>query len=431
MEEKVSLSLFYLGLVVTLIAILLSGAVFSLAYRDQVEQDLQRQGELLSCAYEDLPDDAALQKFATNDLRITLIAADGVVLFESQANADTMTSHLDRPEIVQALATGVGAGRRTSDTIGAVEYYYAKRQSNGNVLRISMLAQSVLQIYGRAAPYLVGIFFLLLALSVAVAVLLTRRLLRPIRRLPAILDNPDAGATYPELVPLVQELRAQRAAREQMRQEFTANVSHELKTPLTTIGGYAEMIETGMAKGEDVGRFAGKIRKESDRMLTLITDIIRLSRLDGAPEEPHTESVDLREIADGCAETLAQSALARSIRMSVTGEHTTITGNHSEIWEIVYNLTDNAIRYNRDGGSVELIVTPKAITVRDSGIGIPPEHQARIFERFYRVDKSHSRATGGTGLGLSIVKHAAERNGAQITLHSTVHIGTTITVTFP
>ena len=218
---------------------------------------------------------------------------------------------------------------------------------------------------------------------------------------------------------------------ERIRREFTANVSHELKTPLTSISGYAEMIENGMAQGDDVRVFAERIRRESNRMLSLVSDIIKLSELDERAMQHREESVDLYTLAEENIETLKSAAMVRGVQVQLSGRSTVVRGSHTLLSELVYNLIDNAIRYNRDNGTVSVRVTDGTLVVRDTGIGIPKKHQSHIFERFYRVDKSRSKATGGTGLGLAIVKHICEQHGAALTLSSAEGIGTEITVTFP
>ena len=226
---------------------------------------------------------------------------------------------------------------------------------------------------------------------------------------------------------------SERAFAEGIRREFTANVTHELKTPLQSILGSAELLESGLVKPEDTGRFLGYIRKEAGRLVSLINDIIRLSQLD-ENHEPMTETVDLAEVALEVVDVLSASADKRSVRLSAEGETCIIRGVRRYIYEILYNLCDNAIRYNKVDGTVLIRVRKEAgratVRVSDTGIGIAPEHQPRIFERFYRVDKSHSRETGGTGLGLSIVKHAVQYHGGKVTLNSEPGKGTTITVTF-
>ena len=290
---------------------------------------------------------------------------------------------------------------------------------------------------GEQAVLLVMLVPVLALPAVGLASRLTRRLTEPILRLPAEMDDPalaeDPDRVFPELVPFVREVQAQYAERESRRPEFTANVTHELKTPLTSISGYAEMIAAGIAKPDDIPRFAEKIRIESDRMQNLVNDIIELSQLDrNEPPEEQAE-VDLLAAANECADQLSAAAEQRGVSVTVTGPPCIVIGDEGRLWEMLYNLIDNSIRYNRRGGRVEIRTDPEAhaVTVRDTGIGIPEEHQARVFERFYRVDKSHSRATGGTGLGLSIVKHIAEQHRARITLKSTLNVGTEITVTFP
>ena len=224
-----------------------------------------------------------------------------------------------------------------------------------------------------------------------------------------------------------------RAFAERNRQEFTANVTHELKTPLQSIIGSAELLENGLVKPEDTARFVGNIRKEATRLVSLINDIIRLSQLD-ENNEPATETVELTEVAKEVVEVLTASAVKRNVTLSIEGEPQTIFGVRRYIYEIIYNLCDNAIRYNVDGGKVEIKIGKDngraVVSVKDTGIGIAPEHQSRIFERFYRVDKSHSKETGGTGLGLSIVKHAVQYHSGKVTLDSEVGKGTTITVVF-
>ena len=226
----------------------------------------------------------------------------------------------------------------------------------------------------------------------------------------------------------------ERETAEQTRREFTANVSHELKTPLQGIIGSAELIENGMVKPKDLPRFVGHIHAEAARLVTLIDDIIRLSQLDEGDAMP-TEPVDMLAVSQEAAENLHDAAAARNVTVSVTGQPAVIPGVRRLIYEIVYNLCDNAIKYNRDGGRVDVTVAADAggssITVADTGIGIAPEHQGRVFERFYRVDKSHSKASGGTGLGLSIVKHAVQYHHGRIELESTPGTGTTIRVVFP
>ena len=217
-----------------------------------------------------------------------------------------------------------------------------------------------------------------------------------------------------------------------VRQEFTANVSHELKTPLTAISGYAELIENGLTLEEDTLKFAGEIHKSAARLLTLINDILRLSEFDvSVKDDFEMEEVNLYDIARTCGEMMELKARDHDVVITVQGEHSFITANKDMMEEIIYNLCDNAIRYNRPGGRVEVIVNDKTLHIKDTGIGIPEEYQARVFERFFRVDKSRSRKTGGTGLGLAIVKHIAYIHEAEIEMESQPGIGTEIMIRFP
>lgn len=238
------------------------------------------------------------------------------------------------------------------------------------------------------------------------------------------IDSPKTTITC-MLIDMTEKLLVER-----MKQEFTANVSHELKTPLTSISGYAEMIETGLAKSEDITKFASIIRKEAGRLLSLISDISMLSRLDESKLDNVKEAINLKDIAYECTDILTLFASKNNIKLNVIGENSEIYGNRNLIRELIYNLTDNAVRYNKIGGSVTIEVKDKMVVVKDTGIGIPREHHPHLFERFYRVDKSRSKQTGGTGLGLAIVKHIAEHHNASITLHSKENEGTEVTVFF-
>jgi two-component system phosphate regulon sensor histidine kinase PhoR len=288
----------------------------------------------------------------------------------------------------------------------------------------------------------VGMCIVAAAAGLAVGSALIDRLMRPVEDMCRNPEDIGADAPYPEIQPFVDAIfhdRQLRRENESMRQEFTANVSHELKTPLTSISGYAELIETGMAKPEDVTGFARKIHKESNRLLSLVNDIIQLSQLDAAQQnrldQESFEPVDLRDVVVSCFERLNVNAQHSFVTLVYHGEHATITGARASIEELCVNLCDNAIRYNEPGGKVVLSCGMREghpyLRVQDNGIGIPPEQQERVFERFYRVDKSRSKETGGTGLGLAIVKHIAVIHNAQIELKSTLGEGTDICVLFP
>ena len=273
--------------------------------------------------------------------------------------------------------------------------------------------------------------------SLYLAHLLTARLVQPIEQMTAHLNNVSGVARYPELEPFMDMIEQQheeilRSAN--MRVEFTANVSHELKTPLTSISGYAELIESGMAQGEQAKTFAGEIHKSANRLLTLINDIIRLSQMDAPMPDLKFEPVDLAQIATNTFEQLEMSARKVDVTLQLDAKQAVVEADRQMMDELLYNLCDNAIRYNVRGGSVKLEVRPirdkVIVCVQDTGIGISPENQEHVFERFYRVDKSRSKATGGTGLGLAIVKHIAVKHNAQIELESELGRGTKISVIF-
>ncbi len=379
------------------------------------------------------------EKLEQNGLRLTYTDSEGNVVFDSEADRLQMENHSDRPEIAQAFAEGEGQVVRRSETLSKSTFYYAVRLESGGVLRVAKDAGSIYSIFGQALPYVVLVLAILLVLCMVVAHLLTVRLISPIERMAENLDAYNDNGNYEELTPFVQMIRKQHqdiVKNAQMRQEFTANVSHELKTPLTAISGYSELIETGMASEEDVVRFAHGIHKSAGRLMTLISDIIRLSELDDDEQEWTSERLDLYALADACVEMLALNAEKHDVTISLIGtKECFLTGNRQMIEELLYNLCDNAIRYNNPGGSVTVQVCARRgealLVVKDTGIGIPKEHQERIFERFYRVDKSRSKSTGGTGLGLAIVKHIVAKCGASMELESEVGKGTTIRVRFP
>lgn len=433
MERRIVLSLFYMGVVTALVGVIITTISYFGFFRREVEENLAHECHLVAQCYDSGDPITELDRFTGEDFRITLVDHTGTVLFDSFADPADMPDHSDRPEIRSAIRNGTGTDTRSSSTIGTEDYYYALRLEDGNILRVSIQADSIFALFERSLVVIIVIVIGIVIVSMFASVKLTDKLISPLKKIPELLrtERPASDTDiYPEIVPLVEEIRSVRNSQSEMRQEFTANVSHELKTPLTSISGYAEVIETGMARGEDCVRFAGKIRSEASRMLTLISDIIRLSELDSSEGDSMDDDIDLTELARECADQLEPLAAQRGIRMAVLGEGEPIRGCRTEIHELIYNLTDNAIRYNRAGGNIDILITGKILTVSDSGLGIPEESIPRIFERFYRADKSRSRAGGGTGLGLSIVRHIAERHGAEIKVESTVNVGTKITVIF-
>ncbi len=440
-SEKITCRLVIVGLVAMALTAGLCMAMFHSVFKRQVIYDLELTARDIAFACEKFDDPQDIGMFGGGEARITLISSDGTVLYENRGS-EQMENHLDRPEVQQALETGTGYAQRTSETMGYDTYYYALRLENGNILRVAMEAKNFFSIYDDALPAIFLSCIVILLISVLLAVLLTRQLIRPIETMANNLDDVEKNVPYKELEPFAKAIALDQKNRqngEKLRREFTANVSHELKTPLTSISGYAELIETGMAKPEDVVGFAGRIRKETGRLMALVGDIIQLSELDDASEDGvkklTMEEVDLAELAGECVEDLQPAAKKAYLILSMQKEHVTVRGNRGLLLELCQNLCDNAIRYNRPGGKVEVSVRNVAgmaeLCVKDNGIGIAPEHQQRVFERFYRVDKSRSKATGGTGLGLAIVKHIAILHNAKIDLESEAGKGTTIKVSFP
>ncbi len=442
MEEKISYRLFLMGFLGLLFTAALCIFVFHKAFTAQAWTGLEQEAELVSAGYEMTDQQPQeLTHFVTEGLRITLISQDGSVLFES-ATDQPMENHLSRPEIKQAISDGVGKDIRDSQTMGYETYYYAVLLPTGEILRVAQDAETILSIYDSSIPAIVLSCVALMMAAAILAGLLTKALVQPVLDMTEDLDHIQENVPYKELIPFAESIHSDRILREnneKMRQEFTANVSHELKTPLTSISGYAELIETGIAKPEDVQGFAQKIHVEATRMLQLVNDILQLSKLDSASETGNTpamEVVDLLDVAKECVERQKLNARRAYISLSYLGESAPVRGSRDLLDELCQNLCDNAIRYNRPGGKVQITTACSrdghcTLTVADNGIGIPKEAQSSVFERFYRVDKSRSKATGGTGLGLAIVKHIARIHGARIKLESQVDEGTTITVTFP
>ena len=368
--------------------------------------------------------------------RITQIDENGDVLYDSSSEESDMENHGAREEIKEALASGTGESERVSDTLGRELYYYAVLLDDGTVLRVAksmdnlaMTALNVLPVMGVLAVIMIG-FALMLAKWQ------TQKLIKPINELN--LETPLENTIYEELTPLLVAMDKQNKEKEavsNMRKEFSANVSHELKTPLTSISGYAEIMKNGMVRPADIPVFSERIYKEARRLITLVEDIIKLSKLDEESVELEKEEVDLYDLTMEIVSRLSPQASQKHIRMEVTGEQVNCFGIRQILDEMVYNVCENAIKYNNEGGRVSVWVGatldgPK-ISVSDTGIGIPKEHQERIFERFYRVDKSHSKERGGTGLGLSIVKHGALLHGAKVSVDSAPGKGTRIEMLFP
>lgn len=381
------------------------------------------------------------------DLRVTWVDPTGNVLYDSQADSSTMDNHASRPEIQAALQFGSGEARRVSGTLATWTIYRAQRIADGSVVRLSLLETSPVGLFLRAAAPLILLLVLAMVLAVALAAATSKKIVAPINQID--LRSPESASVYAELIPLTHRIAAQNQqlqdqmrqqeelyqAQDQFRRDFTANVSHELKTPLTSISGFAEIIRDGLVQPQDISHFADNIYREAQRLIVLVGDIIKISRLDDQQVPIQKEFVDLYDLSEETLDRLRPQAEKAGVTLELVGDHAEILGSYQVLDEMIYNLCDNAIKYNLPGGEVHLTIRPgpkgTSLTVRDTGIGIPREHQDRVFERFYRVDKNRSRQIGGTGLGLSIVKHGALFHNASVTLDSAPGAGTTITITFP
>ena len=518
---------------------------YSNAFENQMRDELN-----LAAAAVDMSGSGYLESIKTDRFRLSLISADGKVIYDTREDADTLANHADREEIKEALETGEGYSTRYPSTLLQKTTYIAKKLADGSVLRISSSRETIGVLVFEAMQPILIVIVAALIISAVIAARLSKKIVEPLNSLD--LEHPLENKTYDEIAPLLSRINRQHeqikeqikalqkktdeftqitdnmkeglvlldndgkilsinpaacrlfeadeecigkdfvsidrsceisaaikraeesghsetrtkysgriyqfdisriesdgSARgsvilffdmteqqnaEKMRREFTANVSHELKTPLQGIIGSAELIENGMVRDEDMPRFVGHIRSEAQRLVNLINDIIRLSQLDEGDEMPH-ERIGLLSLSQEIAEDLGDAAKKKNVTLSVGGNEAYVFGVSRLLYEVIYNLCDNAIKYNREGGQVDINIDSVGgaakLTVSDTGIGIAPKHQARIFERFYRVDKSHSKATGGTGLGLSIVKHAVQYHGGTVSIESEENKGTRITVTLP
>ena len=446
MRNKIFRSI-WLVLVSTLLVSygLLVGLLYNHFTNEQLEQ-LRNETKLVSQAVV-LSGMDFFDKLGDTDFRITWITADGTILYDNEADTLVMENHLEREEIRDALESGYGESQRYSSTLFERQLYTAQKLPDGTVLRLSITQTTIWNILLRFLLPLGLILLFEVLMSFLLASRLSKRIVEPLNELN--LDSPlenSGQEAYSEIMPLLMRLNDQHRQlakdREELekssliRQEFTANASHELKTPLHVISGYAELLESGMVSSEESRRlFAGKIRTESQRMSKLVEDIIDLSQLDGGGVGMTRELTDLYRIAVNAVESLEPTAASAGVTLNVNGESAVIYGVPQVLYSIIYNLCINAIHYSDRGGSALVTVRDypdrAELSVADNGIGIPEQDLDRIFERFYRVDKSHSKEVGGTGLGLSIVKHAAKVHNAEISVRSELGKGSVFTVKFP
>lgn len=434
MKQKINLRLIGISVLAILTTMICITYVYYGLFQEQIRKDLKTEAMLVTeTAISGLTENEVI--IEKKEIRITWISADGKVLFDNDVLADNMENHLDRPEVADALKTGHGESVRKSSTMDMRTFYYAVLRKDGTVLRVAKEARSMISIFKSTFLFVFLIVLFIAALCIVISHYLTKQLLRPIGEMAENIDRVPQKSSYKELAPFINRIREQHEdilAAARNRQEFTANVSHELKTPITAISGYAELIENQMVDEKMQIKFAGDIRKNADRLVSLINDIIRLSELDQSSIEQDFSLVDLYEIAEERVELLQNNARKKNLSLSLTGSICEVMSNRNMLVELLDNLIQNAIRYNVVNGQVEVTVKKEnnkaVLVVSDTGIGIPEAEQKRVFERFYRVDKSRSRETGGTGLGLAIVKHIVELHEGSIELSSKPGKGTTMKV---
>lgn len=374
--------------------------------------------------------------------RITLIAEDGKVYFDNAADIETLENHGMRAEVLKAKESGDCEISRYSSTMTEKTLYFARLLSNGDVLRISCNQHSVWVLILGMSQILLIMFVIAVIISGCSASWISKKIIDPLNKID--LENPECSEVYEELKPFtkrIAEENFEKSQREELRQQFTANVSHELKTPLTSISGFAEILKGGETDENTTKDFASSIYDESQRLITLVNDIIKLSKLDEKSISLEKEYINLKNMCNEIIKVLSPGADKRKITFSLTGSSGIIYGVEPVIYEMVYNLIDNAIRYNKENGQIDIniqevfeaekeAVTKIYFSVKDTGIGFPSSEKERIFERFYRIDKSHSKQNGGTGLGLSIVKHAARYHNAKILVDSEPGFGSQFTIIF-
>lgn len=540
-------------LVSAMILILGSALVMGILYRyfgKQLDGELEKEASYLAYGVEQ-NGVSYLEHLKQKDARITYIDASGNVLYDSQADISSMENHSDRKEFEEAVQKGHGYAERMSSTLSEKTVYYARKLTDGTVLRVAVVHSSILALMLQLLPSVIDVAIVMLILAGIAAARISAKIVKPINTLD--LDHPEDNQIYEEVGPLLSRIHKQnyqiqmqletarrnqeefqiitenmqegllvidaytmilsgnssvwrmfqlrepktgdsvysldrnedfrkvvedvlkgqhgsamlqldgeyvqlianpvsrdgkvvgavlllvneteKVERENLRREFSANVSHELKTPLTSISGFAEIIQDGMVQGEDVQKFAGRIYREAQRLIQLVEDTIKISQLDEGENPYEWEKVDAYAVVKNVCGNLRDIAAKKNVHLFIDGEKLIFCTVKPILEEVIYNLCDNGIKYNREDGTVSIhlqeLKDSVEIRVKDNGIGIPREDCSRVFERFYRVDKSHSKAIGGTGLGLSIVKHGVTFLGGTLKMLSEEGKGTEITMTFP
>lgn len=433
MKKKINSKFMLIAAIAIVVTAICSMLLFYRILESQIFDDLKANAHVISMMnLAELPDN-----LGDDGLRVTLIESDGSVLYDSFEDQTTMENHKDRPEVKRALTKGEGEAIRTSQTSSKHTFYYAMQLSDGEILRVAKESNSIYHFIFTMAGLIVILGFVVFLICAFFAHRLTGGLVAPIEKLADNITLTDESQAYEEIRPFISMIKQQHIDilnHAQMRQEFTANVSHELKTPLTAISGYAELILSGMTNEKDTIHFASEIHSSADRLQALINDIIKLSELDDSDLKLEFELVNLYDLGKNCIASMEMQAQKSEVTMEQLGTSVWMNGNKTLLDELIFNLCSNAVRYNKRGGSVTITTTTEqerpVLIVKDTGIGIPKDQQDRVFERFYRVDKSRSKSTGGTGLGLAIVKHIVAQHEAQIFLTSEEGVGTEIKVVF-
>lgn len=549
MTKKIFKSIISVSVIVFALGLAFVMGILYRYFGDEIKEELRKEASYLAVGVEKNGTEY-LESVTFDDSRITYIAEDGTVLYDSEANSDSMDNHGHREEVVEAAKQGSGEAYRISTTLSERTTYYALRLTDGTILRVSSTQYSVTALMYRLLRPLILILLLMFALSAFFASKIAKWIVKPVNELD--LDHPEENQAYEEVAPLLSKIHKQNRQiknqidtamqqqaefsiitenmqegllvidkytmilsgnssvwklfqtkektgesvysldrseefrrvvenvlegrhgetvlrspaghvrlianpviheeetvgavllfvnvteeieRESLRREFSANVSHELKTPLTSISGFAEIIQDGFVKPEDIKMFAGRIYKEAQRLIQLVQDVIKISQLDEKEIPYEWQNEDLYCLVKDVLDHLAEVAKKQDVQMDIEGDRTILRTVRPILEEALYNLCDNAIKYNKPGGNVRIVLSEDPyeirIAVKDTGIGIPQEDQGRVFERFYRVDKSHSKEIGGTGLGLSIVKHGVTFLGGSLELESEEGKGTKITMVFP
>lgn len=443
MKQRIMNNIGFLVALSMLLTFTAASVIMYEKYNSYMRQDVKNEVEYIRYAIEKIGEEYLTEE--TGNLttsRITLTAPDGTVLYDSEQYADQGENRTGSPGLEKVQEDGTGEVMRYSESLSQQTYYYAVKLNSGNILGVAKTTESVFHTMFSSFA-LMGILLLaILALGFCLMERQTKKLIEPINQLD--LEHPLEHVEYEELRPLLnrvdqqnrqiaQQVEELRQA-ETVRREFSANVSHELKTPLMSISGYAELMKNEMVRPQDVPEFAGRIYDEASRLTSLVQDIIEISKLDEKSGEMPFETVDLYEVVQDICQNLMLPSKRKQVTIFTEGKSAEIYGVRHILYEMLYNLVDNAIKYNKEGGYVKVLLAKEKehviFTVEDNGIGIAKEEQERIFERFYRVDKSHSRQTGGTGLGLAIVKHGAMLHHAEILLSSEPGKGTKIQVQF-